>query len=338
LFDYEDISGTPTEIKATQINPYLVDAPTVLIEKRRKPLNENTPEMVYGNKPTDGGHLLLSSEEADFIKQNDPIAAKYIRQFIGSEEFINNLPRFCLWLKDSTAHDRLASPEIKRRMELVKKMRLGSTDKETLKDAVIPYLFQKIRQTEYPYLLIPRVSSETRKFVPIGYFSSDVIASDLVFMLPNASLYDFGMLNSTFHNAWMRAVCGRLESRYRYSNTIVYNNFPFPENVKPSIKAKIEAAAQMILEARALEEQRCIQQRQKYSLAMLYAANNMPEALQKAHKALDNAIDAAYSYKGSKEDAARVAFLFELYQKLASPLVEEKPLPKARRKSRAKKE
>jgi hypothetical protein len=133
----------------------------------------------------------------------------------------------------------------------------------------------------------------------------------------------------------MRAVCGRLESRYRYSNTIVYNNFPFPENVKPAIKAKIEAAAQMILDARELEEQRCIQQ--QYSLAMLYAANNMPEALQKAHKALDKAIDAAYSYKGNHDDAARVAFLFELYQKLASPLVEEKPLPKASRKTRAKK-
>ncbi|MEN9461345.1 MAG: hypothetical protein RIS84_1365, partial [Pseudomonadota bacterium] len=131
-------------------------------------------------------------------------------------------------------------------------------------------------------------------------------------------------------------VCGRLKSDYRYSNTIVYNNFPFPENVKPSIKAKIEAAAQMVLDARELEEQRCIQQQQKYSLAMLYAANNMPEALQKAHKALDRAVETSYHYKGSNDDAARVAFLFELYQKLASPLVEEKPLPKTRRKTRAK--
>jgi len=337
LFDYEDISGAPIETKATQINPYLVDAPTVLIAKRRKPLNEKTPEMVYGNKPTDGGNLLLSLEQADFIRKNDPIAAKYIRAFLGSEEFINNVPRFCLWLKDSTAHDRLASPEIKRRMGLVKKMRLESPKLPTQKLSELTYLFGEIRQPSQPYLLIPSVSSETRKFIPIGYFSADVICGNANFMLPNATLYDFGILNSTFHNVWVRAVCGRLKSDYRYSNTIVYNNFPFPENVKPAIKAKIEAAAQMILDARELEEQRCIQQQQKHSLAMLYVANNMPEALQKAHKALDKAIDAAYSYKGNHDDAARVAFLFELYQKLASPLVEEKPLPKASRKTRAKK-
>jgi len=337
IFDYgNNISGEPIEIKATQINPYLVDAPTVLIEKRRQPLSENTPEMIYGSKPTDGGHLLLSLEEVDFIQQNDPIAAKYIRRFLGSEEFINNLPRFCLWLKESTAHDRIASPEIKKRMELVKKMRLESTDKETLKDAATPYLFQKIRQTDQPYLLIPCISSETRKFIPIGYFSSDVICGNANFMLPNATLYDFGMLCSTFHNAWMRTVCGRLESRYRYSNTIVYNNFPFPENVKPAIRNKIEEAAQMILDARLIEEQRCINNKQKYALAMLYAANNMPEELQKAHKALDKAVDAAYNYKGSKEDAARVAYLFELYQKVTSPLVKEIPLSKKRKKSKSK--
>ncbi|MEN9847978.1 MAG: hypothetical protein RL368_718, partial [Pseudomonadota bacterium] len=245
-------------------------------------------------------------------------------------------PRFCLWLKESTAHDRLASPEIKKRMDLVRKNRLESPREATQKLANVPYLFGEIRQPNQPYLLIPRVSSETRKFIPVGYFSNEAICGDANFMLPNATLYDFGMLSSTFHNAWMRTVSGRLKSDYRYSNTIVYNNFPFPENVKLAIKAKIEAAAQMILDARELEEQRCIQQ--KYSLAMLYAANNMPEALQKAHKALDKAIDAAYSYKGSNDDAARVAFLFELYQKVASPLVEEKPLPKARRKSRSKKE
>jgi hypothetical protein len=336
LFDYEDISGTPTEIKATQINSYLVDAPTVLIAKRRKPLNENTPEMVFGNMANDGGNLVLSKEEVDIIEENDEIATKYIRRFLGSEEFLNNVPRFCLWLKESTAHDRLASPEIKKRMDLVRKNRLESPREATQKLANVPYLFGEIRQPNQPYLLIPRVSSETRKFIPVGYFSNEAICGDANFMLPNATLYDFGMLSSTFHNAWMRTVSGRLKSDYRYSNTIVYNNFPFPENVKLAIKAKIEAAAQMILDARELEEQRCIQQ--KYSLAMLYAANNMPEALQKAHKALDKAIDAAYSYKGSNDDAARVAFLFELYQKVASPLVEEKPLPKARRKSRSKKE
>jgi predicted RNA methylase len=346
LFDYGDnIKGEPIEIKATQINPYLVDAPTVLIDKRTKPLSPNAPEMIYGNKPTDGGHLLLSPEEADSIRQNDPIAAKYLRPFLGSEEFINNLPRYCLWLKDSTTNDRLNSPEIKKRMELVKVMRLASPKIPTQKLAETPYLFGEIRQTDQPYLLIPSVSSEQRKFVPIGYFPPTVIASNLVFMLPNASLYDFGLLSSSFHNAWTRAVCGRLESRYRYSNTIVYNNFPFP-NISPrtnqglnsssrssnlGLYAKIETAAQQILNARTAEEELCTQQGQKYSLATLYAAGNMPADLLKAHNALDKAVDAAYAYKGGKDDAARVAFLFEQYQKLTAPLIETEKAKKPKK-------
>ena len=315
LFDYgDDIKGDPTEIKATQINPYLVDAPTVLIDKRTNPLSETTPKMIYGSKPTDGGNLLLSQKEADEIKENDPIAAQYIRQFLGAEEFLNNLPRFCLWLKNSTGTDRTKSPEIKKRVAAVKKMRLASTDNETLKDAETPHLFQKIRQTDQPYLLIPSVSSELRKFVPIGYFSADVIASNLVFMIPNASLYDFGLLSSTFHNAWMRAVCGRLESRYRYSNTIVYNNFPFPVDVKPAAKQKIEDAAQAVLDARTVHKDK--------SLADLYNPKTMPENVATAHVELDKAVDAAYGFKGKKDDAARVAFLFEKYQELVAPLVE----------------
>ncbi|SJM89259.1 Uncharacterized adenine-specific methylase MJECS02 [Crenothrix polyspora] len=322
LYDYGDnIRGVPAEITAKQINPYLVDAPTVLIDKRRKPLSLNVPEMTKGSQPTDGGYLLLSQVEADNIQKNDPIAAKYIRPFLGAEEFINNLPRYCLWLKNSTSEDRIKSPEIKRRMAGVKTMRSASPKLPTQKLAEMPYLFGEIRQTDQPYLLIPSVSSEQRNFVPIGYFSSSVIASNLVFMLPNASLYHFGMLCSTFHNAWMRAVCGRLESRYRYSNTIVYNNFPFPETPSPAVKKKIETAGQQILTARTAEERLCTEQEQKYSLATLYAAGNMPTDLLKAHNALDKAVDAAYGYKGSKDDAARVAFLFEWYQQL---LVSEK--------------
>ena len=155
LFDYgDDIAGEPVEIQAKQINPYLVDAPTVLIEKRSKPLSLNAPEMIYGSKPTDGGNLLLTEEEANTILQNDPIAAKYIRPFLGAEEFINNLPRYCLWLKNSTAQERKNSPEIQRRIEAVVRMRSASTDKETLKDAATPYLFQKIRQTDQPAVFV----------------------------------------------------------------------------------------------------------------------------------------------------------------------------------------
>jgi hypothetical protein len=323
LFDYgDDISGKPIEIKVEQINPYLVDAPIVLIDKRRKPLSSKTPEMTFGNMPNDGGHLLLSKEEADDIKKRDSIAAKYIHQFLGADEFINNLSRYCLWLKNSSSDERIKSPEIKRRVAKVEKMRLESLRETTQELANRPFLFGEIRQTDQPYLLIPRHSSESRRFLPIGYFSSNVICGDANFMLPNASLYDFGLLASSFHNAWMRAVCGRIKSDYRYSNTLVYNNFPFPEKVTSVQKQKIAQAAQQILDARAAEESVCTEQGQKYSLATLYAAGNMPTALLKAHNALDKAVDSAYKYKDAKDDAARVAFLFELYLKFTAPLVE----------------
>jgi hypothetical protein len=242
LFDYGgDIAGEPVRIAARRINPYLVDAPTVLLDKRRKPLWDEAPEMVYGSKPTDGGHLLLSPEEADTIRFRDPIAAKYIRPFLGADEFINNLPRYCLWLADSTAQDRKGSPEIQHRMQAVATMRLASPKAPTRKLAATPYLFGEIRQTDKPYLLVPSVSSEQRLFVPIGYLPPTVITSNANFMLPNASLTHFGLLCSTLHNAWMRTVCGRLESRYRYSNTIVYNNFPWPASLTAAHTARIEA-------------------------------------------------------------------------------------------------
>jgi hypothetical protein len=225
----------------------------------------------------------------------------------------------------------MKSPEIKNRMKAVKEMRLASQKIPTQKLAEIPYLFGEIRQTAQPYLLIPRVSSETRKFIPIGYLSADVICGDANFMLPSASLYDFGLLTSTFHNAWVRAVCGRLESRYRYSNTIVYNNFPFPEKVTSLQKQKIAEAAQAVLDARIIEEKRYEKNGQKCSLAIMYAANNMPEELSKAHNALDKVVDSAYKYKGTKDDAARVAFLFELYQELTAPLMETEPVKKTRK-------
>jgi len=357
LFDYGDnIQGEPIEYKATRINPYLVDAPTVLIQKRRKPLSLSVPEMVYGNKPTDGGYLLLSQKEAEMVKgsqptdggylllsqseadkirENDPIAAKYIRPFLGADEFINNIPRYCLWLTNSSATDRINSPEIKKRMELVKKMRLASKKLPTQKLAESPHLFGEIRQTDQPYLLIPSTSSELRKYIPIGFLPADVICSNANFMLPNASLYDFGMLCSTFHNVWMRAVCGRLKSDYRYSNTVVYNNFPFPEKVTPAAKKKIELAAQAILEARKAEEELSAKYGQTCSLAVIYASGNMPVDLLKAHNALDKAVDAAYSYKGTKDDASRVAFLFELYQKLISPVMDTTPQKKIRKNHKA---
>lgn len=317
LYDYGALTSEPSERLVGRINAYLVDAPEVFIEKRRKPMQAGCLEMVYGSKPTDGGNLLLTAEEADHVRANDPIAAKYIRRFLGAEEFINNLPRYCLWLVDSTAQDRAASPEIQRRMSAVRAMRLASPKVPTQKLADVPYLFAETRQSEGSYLLVPSVSSERRQFVPIGYLPGDVIASNLVFMLPNASLYEFGILCSTFHNAWMRSVCGRLKSDYRYSNTIVYNNYPWP-SVSDAQREKVCLAAQAVLDARALEEQRSAAQGQACSLADLYAPGNMPRELLKAHEQLDKAVDATYAGDGFKAslraEPDRVAFLLSLYQ------------------------
>jgi hypothetical protein len=252
------------------------------------------------------------------------------------DEFINNLPLYFLWLKNSTTNDRLNSPEIQRRITAVIKMRSASTDKETRKDAATPYLFQKIRHTDQTYLAIPKVSSENRFYIPIGYLDANVICGDKLFFIPNASLFHFGILTSHMHNAWMRTVAGRLKSDYSYANTIVYNNFPFPniyrESKLMSLDSKIEKAAQQILNARTAEEELCAKQKQKYSLATLYAAGNMPADLLKAHTALDKAVDAAYGYKEGKDDTARVAFLFEQYQKLTAPLMETETAKKPKKK------
>jgi hypothetical protein len=178
---------------------------------------------------------------------------------------------------------------------------------------------------------MPAVSSENRFYIPIGYLDANVICGNKVFFVPNASLFHFGILTSHMHNAWMRTVAGRLKSDYNYSNTIVYNNFPFPEKITTAQKTKIETAAQQILNARKTEENHCTEQEQKYSLATLYAAGNMPADLLKAHNALDKAVDAAYDYKGGKDDTTRVAFLFEQYQKLTAPLIETETAKKPKK-------
>lgn len=336
IYEYDDIKSEPHAVPAQRINPYLVDAPSVFIGKRRKPLCANMPEMLKGSQPTDGGHLLLTPTEAETIRSSDPIAAKYIRPFLGADEFINKLPRFCLWLPDSTAPDRKESPELRRRIASVRAMRLASPKVPTQKLANTSHLFGEDRQSLSDYLLIPSVSSERRDYIPIGYLDAHVIASNLVFMLPNASLFHFGILSSTMHNAWMRAVAGRMKSDYRYSNTIVYNNFPWPlcataenseQKVPPALdrkaQAAIETAAQAVLDARSDEEQKCANNGQACSLAALYDPLTMPPALLKAHQKLDAAVDKAYQACGGKKayknDAERVAFLFELYQKLTAP-------------------
>lgn len=304
IYDYSDIGGEPEANKAKNINPYLVDAPTVFIDKRRKPLCASVPELVFGNMPNDGGYLLLSPEEAEVIYQNDPIAAQYIRSFLSAEEFIKKIERYCLWLKDSTSSDRKASPEIQRRMQAVKTLRLSSSREATQKLAELPYLFGEIRQSYEPYIGIPKTSSERRAYLPIGLIEAEVIAGSELFAMQNATLYHFGILTSTMHNSWMRTVCGRLKSDYRYSVGIVYNNFLWPDSSE-ELQESVSEKAQVILDARAVHEGK--------SLAWLYNPETMPDNLSNAHTQLDKAVDAAYGYKGKRDDAERVAFLFKLY-------------------------
>jgi hypothetical protein len=311
IYEYEDIRGEPHAVVAKNINPYLVDAPNMLLESRTRPISM-VPEMVNGSKPTDGGNLLLSDDEKHELIATEPQAEKWLRPFFGSEEFINGIPRWCLWLKEISPAELREMPLVKQRVEAVKVMRLASKDAQTKKDATTPTLFQKIRQPTKPYLLIPSVSSENRRYIPIGYLKPEVIVSNLVYAISNATLYHFGILGSTMHNAWMRTTCGRLKSDYRYSNSIVYNNFPWPDEPTDKQRAVVEAAAQAVLDARA--------QFPQSSLADLYDPLTMPPALVKAHQALDRAVDACYRKAAFTNDAQRVEFLFERYQQLTSLL------------------
>jgi hypothetical protein len=313
IFDYGDnIKGEPTAIAASNINPYLVDGPTVLIERRSKPICA-APEMSNGGKPTEGGNLLLSDEEKQTLLSVEPQAKKWLRPYLMGEEFLNGISRWCLWLKGISPTELRAMPYVMRRVEGVKAMRLASAKAATVALANTPTLFGEIRQPTSPrYLAIPKVSSERRRFIPIGYLDASVICGDKIFFISDADLFAFGILASTMHNAWMRTTCGRLKSDYSYSNTIVYNNFPWPQSPDEKKHSAIEAAAQAILDARAMYPDS--------TLADLYDPTAMPPELQDAHRKLDKAVDAAYGYKGGKDDAARVAFLFERYQQLTSLL------------------
>jgi hypothetical protein len=314
LFVYDDIKGEPHAVPAKNINPYLLDAPSVVITSRNAPIC-NVPEMSKGSQPTDGGNLLLNQAEKDELIRLEPQAEQYIKSFLGADEFINNIPRYCLWLVDCPPNELRTMPLVLKRIEAVKAMRFASTKAATREWASKPTIFTENRQPKSDYLLVPRVSSENRQYIPMGYVSSLVICGDANLTIPNATLYHFGILTSTMHNAWMRTVAGRLESRYRYSANLVYNNFPWAEPTDKQTQT-IEQAAQAVLDARA--------QFPQASLADLYDPRTMPPDLAKAHTKLDKAVDAAYGYKGANNDGERVAFLFDLYQQMTSLLGVEK--------------
>ena len=315
IFEYEDIKGEAHEIKAKNINPYLVDAKDILVERSQKAIS-NIPEMCFGNMPADGGELLFTKEEKNEFLAKEPNAEKYFRKFIGAEEFINNKERWCLWLQDINPTELKSLKLVLDRVQKVKAIREKSSRPQL---AQIPHLFAQITQPkDVDYIVVPSVSSERRKYIPIGFEKSNVISSNLNLIIPNGTLYHFGILTSAMHMAWVKTVCGRLESRYRYSKDIVYNNYPFPQNPTDKLIKSIETASQKVLDARL--------QFPNSSLADLYDPLTMPPILVKAHNELDKAVDLAYRPQAFTSEANRMEFLFELYEKYTADLfTKEKP-------------
>ena len=268
--------------------------------------------------------LFRSDDEKRVLLQDEPHAEKWIRPFLGGQEFLNNIPRWCLWLVGIAPNELRAMPHVLQRVEEVKKARLASNYACSIGSVDRPTEFERIRQPSTSYLAVPEVSSENRRFVPIGFLGATIIASNKLYTISDAGLYEFGILSCTMHNAWMRAVCGRLESRYQYSPGIVYNNFPWPDEPTDKQRTTIEAAAQAVLDARA--------QFPQSSLADLYDPLTMPPALVKAHQALDRAVDACYRKVAFTSDAQRVEFLFERYQQLTSLLPTDAIKTKRRKK------
>ncbi|MCW7475546.1 class I SAM-dependent DNA methyltransferase [Leptospira levettii] len=323
IFEYLDLKGEPNLKFAKNINPYLVDSNDNFIQSRSKPIC-NVPEISYGSMPNDDGNLLLSDEERESLIKNYPDVNKFIRPFLGSYEFINNERRWCLWLESASPSEINKVNPLIERINRVKVYRLKSSREATRKLAESPSLFGEIRQPKFNYLLIPGVSSENREYIPIGYIDADTIASDLARTVPNANLFHFGVLTSLMHMTWVRYVCGRLKSDYRYSGSIVYNNFPWPENPSDKQKEEIEKLAQSVLDARA--------QFPESSLADLYDPLTMPKVIRDAHNKLDKSVDKVYRSKPFQSESERVEFLFELYEKYTNTLTSQIKSSKAKKK------
>ncbi len=298
------------KIVAKNINAYLLDAPDFFVERRTTPIC-NVPTIMIGNRPTDDGNYLFTAEEAEEFLQREPRAKKFIRQLIGGEEFVKGKLRYCLWLKDATPDEIRSMPQVRKRVENVRKFRSTSASADNRKDAVRPALFARTPQpVGVDYIAVPQVSSERRRYIPMGFICGDIIASNLIQIIPNATLHEFGVLESIVHMAWMRVVCGRLGNGYRYSASLVYNNFPWATPTETR-RAAIERSAQKILDARTLYP--------NSGLAALYDEATMPLELRKAHAENDRAVLDAYGFDRSLDESEIVARLIQLYRTLIAP-------------------
>ena len=331
IYEYDNIKGEPHPVPAANINPYLIDGPNVIAAARMTPIC-NVQLMANGSVPADGGNLILTSDERDDLIAAESRAERWTRPYLGAEGFIRNEYRFCLWLVDCPPSELRLMPRVLERVARVKAMRESSAKAATREKAATPTMFTENRQpTKGRYLAIPRTSSENRRYLPIGYLDCNVIAANDLQLVPDATLLSFGVLTSCMHRAWTDITSGRLKSDIRYSVKMTYNTFPWPNSLTDKQREVIEAAAQGVLDARGAHF--------GSSLADLYDPLTMPPNLVKAHQKLDAAMDAAYTKsagrKSFKNDAERIAFLFELYQKYTSLLPIESSKPKRTRKSKS---
>ena len=321
IFEYENIKGEAHEVKVKNINSYLVDAKDIVIKKRTTPLC-NIPKMSFGNMPLDGGNLILSDEEKIGFLKVEPSAEKYILPLVSAHEFLNGKKRWCLWLVNAEPSEIKQLPEVIKRVEAVRKFRIDSVAPSTQKFADLPTLFRD-RNRHDTFIVVPRVSSENRPYIPFGFFDKNSIVSDTCMSIPNGNKYHFGVLMSKMHMAWVKYICGRLKSDFRYSKDIVYNNYPWPEYPNEKQSGVIEKATEKVLEVR--------EQFPNSSLADLYSPLTMPPALVKAHNELDKAVDLAYRPQPFTSEANRMVFLFELYEKYTADLfTKEKPKKKGK--------
>lgn len=320
LFVYENIKGNAHKITVKNINPYLIDfKDDILIFPRRKSLC-NVKEIIAGGKPVEGHYFIFDSiDELNSFIEKEPNAKKYIKELVCADEYINGNKRWCLWLKDANPYEISKMPLVKERIENVRKYRLNSSKKDTIKLAETPSLFAEIKNIGDNYLLIPLTSGERRKYIPIGFIDKDKIPNNSCSIIPYATLYDFGIITSAMHMIWMKYVCGRLESRYRYSNNIVYRNFPFPKDVSKKHKELVEQKANNVLTIR----NEFLNQDENCSLAILYNPETMPPDLLKAHIELDKAVDKCYGKNTFKNELERIEFLFCLYEEYTKPLLQK---------------
>jgi len=316
LFTYSDIKGEPDELIVKNINPYLANAEDLVITRQSKPIND-VPKMAFGNMPLDGGNLLFTPEEKEAFIKVEPNSEKFFLPLISAREFLNNKERWCLWLENINPQDLRALPKVLERVEAVKQFRLASVAESTRKHALTPSLFRD-RNKPDTFIVVPRVSSENRKYIPMGFFDKNSIVSDTMLSIPNGTLYNFGVLMSEMHMAWVKYTCGRLKSDFRYSKDLVYNNYPWANEPSDKNIKKVEEKAQKVLDVR--------REFTDSSLADLYHQLSMPPKLAKAHQELDKAADLCYRPQAFTTENARIEFLFDLYNEYTSPMFNEKKI------------